>query len=126
MATWVQIAFQIALIANVVLLAVTYYCFFRMGEDVRNARMFLMAARFQRFLLAFIVGFGAAAVRFMNTVVGHSIPEEVSTASVFVFLGTVTYGALELFFVARPKPPSKHLRANIPAPRSGDSPKVSR
>ena len=102
MASLLSIAFEVILAAIAVFLLLAYVSFARMNPDVLRARMWLMAARVQRFLLAFTLGFLAIVVTFLVTFAGVALPVALSTGSVFFFLGAVLYGCLEILFVARP------------------------
>jgi hypothetical protein len=103
-------AFELLLVAITFLLAVAYFSFFRMDLPIRRARMFIMSDRVQRFLLAFFVGFLSLVVSFLGSLGGFALPAFVSTGVVFFFLGSVVYGSLELFLIARP-PAGGRLRA---------------
>ncbi len=96
------IAFSAFLILITGLCGVTYYSFFRMNAQIRRARMFIMSDRIQRFLLAFLLAFLALVVTYVPAFSGVSVPAAIGTTVVFFFLGAITYGILELYFVAVP------------------------
>lgn len=93
---------MLALVAG--LLVVTYLAFARMNKDVRRARMFIMADRVQRFLAAFTFGFVVITVEFLAAIVGIPVPAVAASAVVFLFIGAMLFGSLELFLVVRPRP----------------------
>ena len=86
-----------------VLLILSYLTLARMNKDVRRARMFIMADRIHRFIGAFTAGFVALAVYIAVGIAGAQIPTEVATFVVFFFLGAITYGIVEIYFVIRPR-----------------------
>ncbi len=96
------IAFLAFLFAITGLCGVTYYSFFKMNAQIRRARMFIMSDRIQRFLLAFLLAFLALLATYVPAFSGVSVPAVVGTVVVFFFLGALTYGILELYFVAVP------------------------
>lgn len=73
-----------------------------MNAEVRRARLFIMSARILRFLLAFVIGFTVLAVDLLVAFLGVGIPPAVTLVIVFVFLGAVAYGSLELLLIAKP------------------------
>ena len=102
MVNLVSVSFEILLTAIAGLLGISYYSFLRMKPDIRRARIFLMADRIQRFLLGFFVGFAALMVVILISFTGMTLPSVVGTAAVFLFIGSVAYGSLELLLIARP------------------------
>ncbi|TLZ70018.1 MAG: hypothetical protein E6K14_08715 [Methanobacteriota archaeon] len=81
----IAVTLQGVILATFLVVATTFVTFRRMNKDVRRARMFILAERLERFLAAFTVAFA-------------------STIIVFVWLGGFLYGAIEIFFVVRPRP----------------------
>lgn len=96
------IAFLTVLCVITGLCGITYYSFFRMNVQIRRARMFIMSNRIQRFLLAFLLAFLALVATYVPAFSGVGLPPAVGTFAVFFFLGAITYGILELYFVAVP------------------------
>ncbi len=110
----VQVAFLGALGVTGGLLLLTYGAFVRMNRDVRRARMFLMADRVGRFLGAFTFGFLMVAVAAGLSIAGTSSAAAIFTVVIFLFLGAVLYGSLELFLIVRPR-----RSRLVPGPTSG-------
>ncbi len=101
------LAFEIAFIGAVAaaggLLLLTYLAFARMNKDVRRARMFIMADRVKRFLGAFTLGFLLIAAASILTIAGLPTAALVFPVVIFLFLGAIVYGSLELFLIVRPR-----------------------
>ncbi len=118
----VEIGFDGSLAAAGVLLLLAYLAFARMNRDVRRARMFIMADRVERFLGAFTVGIlFLAAVVFLGSVGLSSVV--VSAVAIFVFLGAIVYGSLEMFLIIRPrKSHFSSLRRASPQAAAADAP----
>ena len=106
-----EIAFEGSLAAAGALLLLTYLAFARMNKDVRRARMFIMADRVRRFLGAFTFGFLLIAAASILTVAGLPSAALVFSVVIFLFLGAIVYGSLELFLIIRPR------RSRIPSLR---------
>ncbi len=102
MAEPLAIAFEALLAGIAVVLLVSYLSFVRMNAEVRRARLFVMAARIQRFLLAFTLGFFSIVLTFFVAFAGITLPMGVTTGAVFFFLGAVLYGSVEILLIARP------------------------
>jgi len=113
-----EIAVEGSLIAVALLLLVTFLAFTRMNKDVRRARMFIMADRVKRFLGAFTLGFLAIAADSILSIAGVSVPA-VSGVVIFLFLASIVYGSLELFFIVRPPRSRLSLSRKAAAARSG-------
>lgn len=99
-----EVAFEGSLVAAGGLLLLTYLAFTRMNQDVRRARMFLMADRVKRFLGAFTFGFLLIAAASIMTIAGLPTAALVFGIVIFLFLGAIVYGSLELFLIIRPRP----------------------
>ncbi len=110
-----ELAFEGSLVAVGVLLLAAFLAFARMNRDVRRARMFIMADRVKRFLGAFTLGFLAIAAESVFSIAGLSPPAAVAAIVIFVFLGSVVYGSLELFLIVHP------LRSRWRSPRQAVS-----
>jgi len=128
------IAFQGLIVATFAILAIAFVTFRRMNKEVRRARMFILADRFERFLGAITIAFLALSVTLISSAVGLPPPAAASAVMVFVFLGGIMYATFEIFFVIRPRPRKNHraLRRLMPNPMSarevpdeasGDAPK---
>ncbi len=114
------IAFEGSLGAAGVLLLLAYVAFSRMNKDVRRARLFIMADRVKRFLGAFTVGILLLAGVLILNSVGLTVGVLVAGVAIFLFLGAIVYGSLELFLIVRPRRarfPSIHRTA-----RNGGTP----
>src|SRR3990170_9109014 len=98
-----MVAFEGVLTLIASLLVVTFLAFIRMNKDVRRARMLIMADRVQRFLGAFTLGFVVITVEFLLAIVGVQVPGVVASVVIFVFMGAMLFGSLELFFIVRPR-----------------------
>ena len=85
------------------LLLLTYMAFTRMNQDVRRARLFLMADRVHRFLGAFTFGVLLIAAASIMTVAGLPTAADVFAVVIFLFLAAIMYGSLELFLIIRPR-----------------------
>lgn len=94
--------FEGALVLAAALLVATYLALLKMHNDVRRARMFIMADRVKRFLGAFTFAFVVITLDVSTTVLGLRLPATVAVAVVFLFLGAIVYGSLELFLIVRP------------------------
>ena len=128
------IAFQGLIVATFAILAITFVTFRGMNREVRRARMYILANRFERFLAAITIAFLALTVSLISSTLGVPLPAGVAVAIVFVFLGGILYGTFEIFFVIRPRPRKNHLALRrlmpnrigvreAPDEASGDAPK---
>lgn len=99
-----EAAFAGSLVVSGALLLLTYLAFNRMQKDVRRARMFLMADRVRRFLGAFTFGFLLIAAASVLTLAGIPTAATIFLVVIFLFLGAIVYGSLELFLIIRPRP----------------------
>ncbi len=127
-----EIVFEASLATAGVLLFLTYVAFSRMNKDVRRARLFLMADRVRRFLGAFTFGFVLIAAASILTIAGFSTAATVFLVVIFLFLGAIVYGSLELFLIIRPRkshfpslrraPSRRATVVRSPAPSSEDAP----
>ncbi len=99
---WLAVVFEGLLAAIAGLLLVTYILFLKMNDDVRRARLYIMADRIKRFLLAFFIGFFALMVVILVGFAGVSLPAWVSGPMIFAWMGFTVYGCLELLFIAAP------------------------
>jgi hypothetical protein len=121
LADLIQIAFEGVLLTIAGFLGATYVAFLKMNPEVRRARLFIMSARILRFLLAFVVGFSALAIDLLAVFVGIPVPPAVSMVVIFLFLGAVAYGSLELLLIARP--PGQwltRLKSSVRTPQAGN------
>ncbi len=100
----IALSLQGVILATFVVVATTFVTFRRMNKDVRRARMFILAERLERFLAAFTVAFLFLTAALIANATGHPLPSAVSTVVVFVWLVGFLYGAVEIFFVVRPRP----------------------
>ena len=98
-----EIAFEGSLAAAGGLLLLTYLSFARMNRDVRRARLFIMANRVKRFLGAFTLGFLLIAAASILTIAGLPTAGTIFLVVIFLFLGAIVYGSLELFLIVRPR-----------------------
>ncbi len=85
------------------LLLLTYLAFAGMNKDLRRARMFIMADRVKRFLGAFTFGFLLIAAASILSIAGLPTAALVFSVVIFLFLGAIVYGSLELFLIVRPR-----------------------
>ncbi len=101
------VAFEVVFIGALVvaggLLLLTYLAFAGMNKDLRRARMFIMADRVRRFLGAFTFGFLLIAVASILSIAGLPTAALVFSVVIFLFLGAIVYGSLELFLIVRPR-----------------------
>ncbi len=118
-----EIVFEASLVVAGALLLLTYLAFSRMNRDVRRARLFIMADRVRRFLGAFTFGFLLIAAASIMTIAGLPTAALVFSVVIFLFLGAIVYGSMELFLIIRPRPTSvgalrraAHLRARPESP----------
>ncbi len=129
-----RIALEGVIVATFLLVLIAFITFRRMNKDVRRARMFILADRFERFLASFTIAFLFLVAGLIASSAGFPLPASVSAVFVFVWLGGILYGALEIFFVIRPRPRKIHrattrspmirMRAHeAPNEVSGDAPK---
>ncbi|HYS73505.1 MAG TPA: hypothetical protein VEO96_05950 [Thermoplasmata archaeon] len=100
----IAVTLQGVVLATFAVVAITFVTFRRMNKDVRRARMFILAERLERFLAAFTVAFLFLTAALIANAAGHPLPAAASTVIVFVWLGGFLYGAIEIFFVVRPRP----------------------
>jgi len=130
----ISVTLQGVILATFAIVAVTFVTFRRMNKDVRRARMFILAERLERFLAAFTVAFLFLTAALIANAAGHPLPAAASTVIVFVWLGGFLYGAVEIFFVVRPRPRGGYrllkrtasIRSrvrNAPTEGTGDAPK---
>jgi hypothetical protein len=111
-----EIVFEGSLAVAGGLLLLTYLAFTRMNKDVRRARLFIMADRVRRFLGAFTVGFLLIAGASILTVAGLPTAAFIFLVVIFLFLGAIVYGSLELFLIVRPRPsPLRSLSKALPS-----------
>lgn len=117
------IVFEGSLALAGALLLFTYLALARMNKDVRRARMFIMADRVNRFLGAFTFGFLLIAGASILTIAGLPTAASVFLVVIFLFLGAIVYGSLELFWIVRPRRTHLRLmqRARAPRPVPGAS-----
>ncbi len=109
-----EVAFEASLVAAGALLLLTYVAFSRMNRDVRRARLFIMADRVRRFLGAFTFGFLLIAAASILTIAGLPTAALVFSIVIFLFLGAIVYGSLELFLIIRPRPsPTSAFRGAV-------------
>jgi hypothetical protein len=101
-ATPLAIAFEALFVSITAMLLWAYVSFVRMNPEIRRARLFLMARRIHRFLLAFTIAFLAIVLSFLPGLFGVVVPAVASGLAVFVFMGGILYGALEIFFIVNP------------------------
>ncbi|HYT18179.1 MAG TPA: hypothetical protein VEO18_08025 [Thermoplasmata archaeon] len=111
----IALTLQGVILATFVVVAITFVTFRRMNKDVRRARMFILAERLERFLAAFTVAFLFLTAALIANAAGHSLPAAASTIIVFVWLGGFLYGAIEIFFVVRPRPRGGYRLLKRPA-----------
>jgi len=130
----IAVTLQGVILATFVVVATTFVTFRRMNKDVRRARMFILAERLERFLAAFTAAFLFLTAALISTALGHPLPSAASTVIVFVWLGGFLYGAIEIFFVVRPRPRGGYrllkraasIRTRVreaPTEATGDAPK---
>lgn len=118
-----EIVFEGSLVVAGGLLLVTYLAFARMNKDVRRARMFIMADRVKRFLGAFTFGFLLIAGASILTVAGLPDAALIFLVVIFLFLGAIVYGSLELFLIVRPRPSRlRPLRQRLPRRAASTTP----
>lgn len=98
-----QIAYQGLIAATFAVVGFTYVTWRRMNKDVRRARMFILADRFDRFLLAFTLAFLVLTAVFLGLADVVVVPLVVSEFATIFFLVAIFYATLELFFVAHPR-----------------------
>lgn len=111
-----EIAFEGSIAVAGALLLLTYVAFARMNRDVRRARLFIMADRVKRFLGAFTFGFILIAAASILTIAGLPTAALVFSVVIFLFLGAIVYGSLELFLIVRPRPSGlRSVRKNVSA-----------
>lgn len=97
-----EVGFGGALAIVAALLVATFVAFLRMKNDVRRARLFIMADRVKSFLGAFTLGFVVIAVDFLVGVLASSMAGIVSAAAILLFVALMIYGSLQLFLIVRP------------------------
>ena len=102
MADPTAVVFEVILGGIAFVLLVSYISFVRMNAHLRRARLFVMAARINRFLLAFTLGFLSITIVILVAFTGVTLPTSVTGAAVFLWIGAILYGSLEILFVARP------------------------
>ncbi len=109
--TVLTIALEGVIVATFLVVLVAFLTFRGMNKEVRRARMFILADRFERFLAAFTVAFLFLVADLLASAAGIAFPAGVSAVVVFVWLGGILYGAFEIFFVFRPRSRWKHRLA---------------
>lgn len=98
-----EVVFEGSLAAAGGLLLLTFLAFARMNKDVRRARLFIMADRVRRFLGAFTFGFILIAAASILSIAGLPTAASVFAVVIFLFLGAIVYGSLELFLIVHPR-----------------------
>ena len=101
-----EVGFGGSLAIVAALLVATFVAFLRMKNDVRRARLFIMADRVKGFLGSFTLGFVVIAVDFLLGVLALPLTQVVSAVAILLFVATMIYGSLQLFLIIRPPRPS--------------------